>query len=259
MIGSLYANFLSGMDLTLLLPLALIGIIFLIVREGYELKILKSSLAGFVELPSFNDWFNMFIDGLRVLIVGIVYTIPLVVIIFITAMFIGYSAASSGAFNNANMLISIAIMFGIAIIYLIITRPFLLMSLANMAHNDSKIGAAFKFGEIFNKISNIGWGNFIIWYIVTGIIYLIFIGITVGIEFGFNLIHIKIVGAVLTLLFIASFMDIFLYRSAAMFYLSRNSGYLECDKCGGNYELPEGKSSEDLENCECGGKFSYKE
>ncbi len=32
-------------------------------------------------------------------------------------------------------------------------------------------------------------------------------------------------------------------------------GYLRCEKCGGYYELQEGESPEDFEECECGGKL----
>lgn len=38
---------------------------------------------------------------------------------------------------------------------------------------------------------------------------------------------------------------------------NKNTGYLICDKCGGYYELQEGESLEDYEECECGGKLKY--
>lgn len=42
-----------------------------------------------------------------------------------------------------------------------------------MAYNDCKFDSAFKFGEIFNKIRHIGKTNFITWYIITVIIYVV--------------------------------------------------------------------------------------
>ena len=47
------------------------------------------------------------------------------------------------------------------------------MAIAHMANNDSKLGSAFNFRDILNKISTNGWINLIIWYIVTGIIFLV--------------------------------------------------------------------------------------
>jgi hypothetical protein len=46
-------------------------------------------------------------------------------------------------------------------------------------------------------------------------------------------------------------------RSVALFYMSGSRGYLKCEKCGGYYELQEGESPEDFEECECGGKLKY--
>lgn len=66
-----------------------------------------------------------------------------------------------------------------------------------MAYNNGELGAAFKFGEILSKISYIGWGNFIILYIVSGVIYLILRIIGAVIKSIFNLIHLNIIGGVL--------------------------------------------------------------
>ncbi len=69
-VGGLYNNFLSlGNNTALIVLLGFVGFIFGIVAYGYEIRILKSSLAGFGELPKFNAMFDMFIDGLKVLIV----------------------------------------------------------------------------------------------------------------------------------------------------------------------------------------------
>ena len=41
------------------------------------------------------------------------------------------------------------------------------MAMAHMANNDSKLLTAFRFRDIIDKISILGWRNIIIWYIVT--------------------------------------------------------------------------------------------
>jgi ribosomal protein L32 len=33
--------------------------------------------------------------------------------------------------------------------------------------------------------------------------------------------------------------------------------YIICEKCGKGYKLKEGESSDNFEECECGGKFRY--
>jgi hypothetical protein len=43
-----------------------------------------------------------------------------------------------------------------------------------------------------------------------------------------------------------------------LIYVSRGLGYLKCEKCGGYYELQEGKSPEDFDvKCNCSGKLDH--
>jgi len=51
----------------------------------------------------------------------------------------------------------------IAFLYLILIIPIILMSIANMAYNDSKLSEAFKFGEILVNVSKLSWDR-ITWY-----------------------------------------------------------------------------------------------
>ena len=50
--------------------------------------------------------------------------------------------------------------FIFALLYLIVITPVILMSVANVAYNNGKFSAAFKFKEIFTNISNLSWDNF---------------------------------------------------------------------------------------------------
>ena len=262
LISNLYTDFISSSgNAGIKLILALLGLLLTVVILGYEFRILESKLAGFNEIPELNNWLEMFVDGLRFVIVGIVYVIPLVLILAIGGLFFGLVFGVLGANFSAHshvMILYIGILILIVILYAIITYPIILMSLANMANdNDKDIGAAFKLSEIFNRISNIGWGNLIIWYIITGIIYLILAILGLAIMGIFTFIHLKIVGQVIYPLFVLSFMLIFIYRSAALFYMLGNPGYLKCNQCGGYYELQKGESPEDFEKCECGGELKH--
>ena len=46
-------------------------------------EIIKSTIAGIDELPDFDDWGDMFIDGLKVLVVYIVYLLIPGIVIFV--------------------------------------------------------------------------------------------------------------------------------------------------------------------------------
>ncbi|MEN6573026.1 DUF4013 domain-containing protein, partial [Methanobacterium aggregans] len=47
---------------------------------GYVFRIIKATLAGMDELPEFDEIGEMFVDGLKILVVGIVYAIPVWII-----------------------------------------------------------------------------------------------------------------------------------------------------------------------------------
>ncbi|SCM58357.1 Conserved protein {ECO:0000313/EMBL:AAB85681,1} [Methanothermobacter wolfeii] len=68
----------------------ILGLLFLIsfliipifLATGYGFRALKASIAGFDELPEFDEWGEMFVDGLKVFVVQIVYMIvPMIIII----------------------------------------------------------------------------------------------------------------------------------------------------------------------------------
>ncbi len=264
--ASLYSNFMtsSPVNVPLLLIFFLIGVIAIVFTFGYELRILRATLAGFIEIPDFDEPVDMFLDGLKVVVVGIAYTILLAIMLGI--LFIVLAIAAGGLTKLSPGSGGSMVFLGIILIFILIVAlfmyPSILMSLTNMVYNNSDINAAFKFGEIFNKISNIGWGNFLVWYVVSGIIYLILLVIGVSIVGVFALIHIKIIGGILYPLLIIPYMSFFIYRSAALFYMSGDyetgdRGYLECDNCRGYYELQNGESPDDFSECECGGKLVY--
>ena len=170
----------SHMELKLIL--FVVGFILIgFFARGYQYRIIKSSLKNMDTLPEFNDWLNMLIDGIKVFIVTIIYLIPGILIIALTSLSvinqIGSINSNVSAYDTSMILTSISLII-IAILYFIVIAPIMLIAIAHMANNDSKLSAAFRFREILTKISTIGWIDLIIWYIITGIIFLVlfFIG-----------------------------------------------------------------------------------
>ena len=156
--------------------LGIIGLLIAFIMRGYQIKIIKSSLIGVAELPEFDTWINMFKDGIKVFIVTTVYTIPAILLISVVLSFPSTLGILTGTnFNGAvNLVNGTTEYLGlIAILYTIIIIPIMLMAIVNMANNNSKLSSAFKINAILNKITSIGWKNFIKWYIVTGMVLLI--------------------------------------------------------------------------------------
>jgi hypothetical protein len=102
---------------------------------GYVFRIIKATLAGIDELPEFDEIGAMFIDGLKIFVVGIVYSIPIWIIYGImlvlglgmSATYGEYTAVSTAAFGL------MAVMYLVLIIVAFIVGLFELMAIANMA------------------------------------------------------------------------------------------------------------------------------
>lgn len=138
--------------------------------RGYLFKIINKSLTGFNELPGFNDWSNIFIDGIKVFIANFIYLVPVILITLSLLLSSGTDLRimlTSLPYLNLDLLLYVGftnfIPVIIAFLYLILIIPVILMSITNMAYNDSKLSEAFKFGEILVNVSKLSWDR-IIWY-----------------------------------------------------------------------------------------------
>ena len=215
----------TGSIVTLFFILSIIGILIGFLVLGYELRIIKSSIAGMIELPKFNLWSQMFIDGFKVYIIHLFYLTPILLSLL---LFLG---SIKGIINPSildfidtylNEVIRTIIsgnfytstnwdLFYIAILYLFLIMPIQYMALANMAKNNNKLSAAFKFNKIFNKISNIGLKNIIIFYMITIIPFMII----VYVEYSH---YVNSIIAFVISFIAAPYFAIYLYRLVGLFY-----------------------------------------
>lgn len=189
-----------------ILSFIVVGIIFI---AGYFLRIVKSTLAGFDELPEFDEWGQMFIDGLKVIVVWIVYMIIPLIVIFIGIFASIASIASIGTITNPAALLGFGVVAIIGFILALIFGLIAYMAIVNMAFYD-EIGAAFKFGEVLERISTIGWGKYIVWYIV-----MIVIGIIGGFIAGIINV-IPYIGFLIALLVVYPYLQMIFARSIAL-------------------------------------------
>ncbi len=136
-----------------------------------------------------------------------------------TLMSLGSNISSISA-NTILSFLTAAILVFIALLYILIILPINYMAIAHMANNNGTIMAAFRFHEIIDKIGTIGWGNLILWYLVTGTIYIIISLVGAIITGIFSIIN-PIVSIILNSLIIYPYLNIYLNRSIALFYLSK--------------------------------------
>ncbi len=163
-------------DWTKIIILAVILIIPIVnfIGIGYVIRIIKGTLASLDDLPDFDEVGELFIDGLKVFVVGIVYAIPIWIISAIIGVIISLILpASTTTYVDTTSTALLATMmdsYAALIVAAIIVGLIEIVAILNLAYYDGDLGAAFRFSEILNYISTIGWGKYIITYIVIALI-----------------------------------------------------------------------------------------
>lgn len=202
-------------DWTKILILTVISIIPIVnfMTMGYYVRIIKSTFAGIDEVPDFDDLGELFIDGIKVLIVSIIYMIVPLIIYFVALLPLLFASdpysMMSGLMSGLAIVILI-IDIVVAIIFSLILYP----AIVNMALYDGEIGAAFRFSEILDRIKEIGWGSYILWVIAI-IVTSAVVGIILGI-IGFILMFILI--GFLVLIAAGAYLTMFQARSIGLLF-----------------------------------------
>ena len=72
-------------------------------------RIIKATLAGLDELPEFDEIGEMFVDGLKIFVVAIVYAIPVYIIAAILGLIIGGSTTTTSISMDPTMNVGIVL------------------------------------------------------------------------------------------------------------------------------------------------------
>lgn len=207
-------------DWVKILILTVISIIPIVnfMSGGYYLRIIKSTLAGIDDVPEFDNLGELFIDGIKIIIVGIVYMIVPIILFIIAGLF---ATPASTVDYSSGYYVPFAALSGLSLIFMligfilsIIVSIIYLPAIVNMALYDSDLGAAFRFSEILDRVSAIGWGDYILWIIAIWITSVV-AGFIIG-----------IVGAILIIILIgflvwflgAAYLTMFQARSLALLF-----------------------------------------
>lgn len=125
---------------------------------GYSLRIMR----GTTFAPEPNEYFRMFINGIKLIIIEIIY--------MVIPIFVGIVALSnSGGTTYENYSTTLGISMALFIIVAFIFSLFGIIGMVRFARTGS-MGEAFAFGEITNTIGKIGWVQYIIALIVLFIV-----------------------------------------------------------------------------------------
>lgn len=131
----------------------LIGaVIISIFVTGYLYKIVSSTINGKNTVPKFNGFINLFVNGIKLVVIGFVYSLIPIIISRIGCAFVGKGNSAIGTVGLIIILVSCIL----AIVLWIMQT----MAINNMAANDDKIRYAFDFKTIRGLIESIGWLKF---------------------------------------------------------------------------------------------------
>ncbi len=132
---------------------------------GYIVRI----YSGAKPAPELENWGGLFINGLKLFVIGIIYAIPIFIIAVVSlipAMMLA-NGNPTAAIGSAGL--GLLVMIIVAIIISLISA----IGTIRFARKDS-MGQAFAFGAILGHIGKIGWGSYIIALIVLWIVGIVF-------------------------------------------------------------------------------------
>jgi Sec-independent protein secretion pathway component TatC len=146
---------------------------------GYMMEVYR----GKKPAPEMEHWGKLFVDGLKLFVAGLIYAIPVIIILIV---FIGGSIISVMPLlqGNPDMMVTnpeafmgalAGILIGIiiAIIVGFIIGLISTIGMVRLARTD-RFGEAFNFSAILTTIRTIGWGTYIVALIVLFIVAFIF-------------------------------------------------------------------------------------
>ena len=135
---------------------------------GYALKILRGEKPS----PEVSDWGTLFIDGIKYVVILIIYFIPLIIIGVISIVPLGLAILSGQPEAILAAIGAALVGFVVFVIVAILIALIACMGVIRFARTGS-MGEAFNFSAILATIGRIGWLS----YIFALIIMIIIIGI----------------------------------------------------------------------------------
>lgn len=199
---------------------------------GYIYRVMDNAVHGIIngkdQIPEFNEPFEMFIDGVKILIIEIAYLLVPVVAFIVFALI---ASQLSGILNTVVILIGCLVTFVLGIIACLMTQ----MGICHMAYNDGSFSKAFAVEEIKDIIADIGvfeciatyFGVIIISVVISvvvtciiGIIFTVFgiSGSILGVGGGSIILLGTFVNSLVSLFLVGPYISIFSGRSMGLLY-----------------------------------------
>jgi hypothetical protein len=185
--------------------LIIIGIIPIVnfILMGYVMEIYRGARSA----PELGEYGTLFINGIKLFIIGLIYAIPLIIVYAIVfgASFamLGTGSDSMSAAGVGTLMGGMLVIFVLAILIALIE----VIAVVRFSRTDS-FGEAFNISAILAHIGRIGWGG----YIISLVVMMIVVGLVT-----FVLSIIPIIGWLLLIILVPA-IQIFVSRYVTLLY-----------------------------------------
>jgi hypothetical protein len=168
MLGDAYAYTKEGVLgntnrwLKLILAIICLGLPF----NGYVMRVYR----GITPAPDVDQWGMLFFDGLKLLVMGIIYAIPLMIlwVLIYGSMFL---AIFSGSMDETAMAAFAPNLFLMLLFYLVEIAVAVILPVAYIRFaRTGTFSDAFNFSAIIETIGKIGWLNYIVALVLVSIV-----------------------------------------------------------------------------------------
>ncbi|SFG33667.1 Protein of unknown function [Halopelagius inordinatus] len=159
--------------------LSVLGVLVIpaFVIQGYLVRVLRGAAKGEPAAPSFTDWGDLIVDGIKLFVVNLAYglliAIPMAVFSF--ALFVPVSVSSNGGSPQPSAAVGIVAVVGglLLLVFALLVAYVLPAAMTNFAVEDS-LGAAFDFSTIWSGATTseyfVGWVLAIVVGVVGGLV-----------------------------------------------------------------------------------------
>ena len=114
---------------------------------GYLVRSLAAVAAGHEEPPAFDEWEELFVDGLKAFVVAFVYAI--VPVVLVVAFFVPVSVSTAvGGNGPSGFLAGIGALAFLAAVFVGIAVAYVVMAALSNFAVEGRVGAAFDFGTV---------------------------------------------------------------------------------------------------------------
>lgn len=184
---------------------SVVSLVFALILSGYSLSVINNGIRRSDEIPDI-DFVKNFIDGIKVLIIELVYFIIPIIITFILAFI-------TGAIGNGldHLAAGLGVGLIISIIIFIIFSLFEVIAVARFAKTE-EFGDAFNFSEIFEDMKRIGIAKII------ALVIIAFIIIVIATLIATLVAIVPFIGIIISQIIIGAFTVLFSYRAIGLLY-----------------------------------------